>query len=140
MIQSQDTYQVTEKDLKVVTKKQPTAEQIKSMLFAMMVSKHVKSNAIVLTKGEVVQGIGAGQMSRVDSVYLACYKAGERAKGSVLASDGFFPFPDGIEMAAKNGVEAIIQPGGSIRDEDVIKKADELGIAMVFTGVRFFRH
>lgn len=140
LIQTQDTYQVTEKDLKIVTQKKPTAEQIQSMLFAMIVTKHVKSNATVLAKGEVVMGIGAGQMSRVDSVYLACYKAGERAKGSVLATDGFFPFADGVEMAAKNGIEAIIQPGGSIRDEDVIKRADELGLPMVFTGVRFFRH
>lgn len=141
LIQSEDTYQLTEKDLKVVTKIEPTAEQIKAMLFASKVCKRVKSNAIVLAKGETVMGIGAGQMSRVDAVHLACYKAGvERAAGSVMASDAFFPFEDGIEMAAENGIKAVISPGGSIRDEEVIKRADELGLAMVFTGVRFFRH
>jgi phosphoribosylaminoimidazolecarboxamide formyltransferase/IMP cyclohydrolase len=140
LIQSTDTYQVTEKDLKVVTKRQPTAEEIQSMLFATKVVKHVKSNAIVLAQGEMVTGIGAGQMSRVDAVYLACYKAGEHTKGSVMASDAFFPFADGIEMAHKNGVDVIIQPGGSIRDPEIIQRADELGLAMVFTGVRFFRH
>jgi phosphoribosylaminoimidazolecarboxamide formyltransferase/IMP cyclohydrolase len=141
LIQTEDTYIVTEKDLKVVTKKQPTQEQIKSMLFAMMVCKRVKSNAIVLAKGETVMGIGAGQMSRVDAVHLACYKAGpERAKGSVMASDAFFPFPDGIELAAENGIEAVIHPGGSVRDAEVVKRADELGLVMVTTGVRFFRH
>ncbi len=86
-------------------------------------------------------GIGAGQMSRVDAVHLACYKAGaERAKGSVMASDAFFPFADGIELAAASGIEAVIQPGGSIKDEEVIRRVDELGMSMVFTGIRFFRH
>jgi len=141
LIQTEDTYIVTEKDLKVVSKKQPTPEQINAMLFAAMVCKRVKSNAIVLAKGETVMGIGAGQMSRVDAVHLACYKAGaERAKGSVMASDAFFPFPDGIEMAAENGIEAVIHPGGSVKDEEVVKRADELGLVMVTTGVRFFRH
>jgi len=140
LIQSEDTYEVTEKDLKVVTKKAPTKEQIQAMLFAVKVCKRVKSNAIILAKGEEVMGIGAGQMSRVDAVHLACYKAGERAKGSVMASDAFFPFPDGIEMAAENGIEAVIAPGGSVNDEKVIKRADELGLAMVFIGVRMFRH
>jgi phosphoribosylaminoimidazolecarboxamide formyltransferase/IMP cyclohydrolase len=141
LIQSHDTYQVSEKDMKTVTKKQPNAEQIKAMIFAEKVTKHVKSNSIVLAKGEVVMGIGAGQMSRVDAVHLACYKAGpERSKGSVMASDAFFPFADGLEMGAENGIEAVIQPGGSVRDDEVIKRADELGISMVFTGVRFFRH
>ncbi len=140
LIQTQDTYQVTTKDIKVVTQKKPTSAQIQAMLFAMTVAKHVKSNAIVLAKGEVVMGIGAGQMSRVDAVYLACYKAKEHAKDSVMASDGFFPFPDGIEMANEHGIKAVIQPGGSIRDSEVIKRADELGLVMVFTGIRFFRH
>lgn len=140
LIQSEDTYEVTEKDLKVVTKKAPTPEQIQSMLFATKVCKRVKSNAIILAKGEEVMGIGAGQMSRVDAVHLACYKAGDRAKGSVMASDAFFPFADGIEMAAENGIVAVIHPGGSIRDEEVIKRADELGLVMVTTGVRMFRH
>lgn len=140
LVQTQDTYKLTKDDLKVVSKKQPTDEQIQSMLFASKIVKHVKSNAIILAKGEVVQGIGAGQMSRVDAVHLACYKAGERAKGSVMASDAFFPFPDGIELAHEHGVEAVIQPGGSIKDDEVIKRVDELGMAMVLTGVRFFRH
>ena len=140
LVQTQDTYKLTADDLKIVSKKKPTDEQIQSMLFASKIVKHVKSNAIVLAKGEVVQGIGAGQMSRVDAVHLACYKAGDRAKGSVMASDAFFPFPDGIEMAHEHGVEAVIQPGGSIKDDEVIKRVDELGMAMVFTGVRFFRH
>lgn len=140
LVQTQDTYKLQLDDLKVVSKKKPTDEQIEAMLFASKIVKHVKSNAVVLAKGEVVQGIGAGQMSRVDAVHLACYKAGERAKGSVMASDAFFPFADGIEMAHEHGVEAVIQPGGSIKDGDVIKRVDELGMAMVFTGVRFFRH
>jgi phosphoribosylaminoimidazolecarboxamide formyltransferase/IMP cyclohydrolase len=141
LVQTEDTYQISEKDITVVSKKQPTKEQIASMLFATKIVKHVKSNSIVLAKGETVMGIGAGQMSRVDAVHLACYKAGpERAKGSVMASDAFFPFPDGIELAHENGIEAVIQPGGSIRDEEIIKRVDELGMAMVFTGVRFFRH
>lgn len=140
LIQSEDTYEITESDLKVVTQKAPTAEQIKAMLFAVKVCKRVKSNAIVLAKGEEVMGIGAGQMSRVDAVHLACYKAGERAKGSVMASDAFFPFADGIEMAAEGGIEAIIAPSGSVKDDVVIKRADELGLVMVFIGVRMFRH
>ncbi len=140
LIQSEDTYEVSEKDIKVVSKKQPTKDQIKAMIFATKVCKRVKSNAIVLAKGEEVMGIGAGQMSRVDAVHLACYKAGDRAKDSVMASDAFFPFSDGIEMAAENGVVAIISPGGSIRDDEVIKRADELGLVMVFTGIRLFRH
>lgn len=140
LVQTQDTYKLTTDDLKVVSKKKPTDEQIQSMLFASKIVKHVKSNAIILAKGEVVHGIGAGQMSRVDAVHLACYKAKDRAKGSVMASDAFFPFSDGIELAHEHGVEAVIQPGGSIKDDDVIKRVDELGMAMVFTGVRFFRH
>ncbi|MCC7197339.1 bifunctional phosphoribosylaminoimidazolecarboxamide formyltransferase/IMP cyclohydrolase [Candidatus Peregrinibacteria bacterium] len=140
LIQTEDTYEVTENDLKVVTQKAPTAEQIKAMLFAVKVCKRVKSNAIILAKGEEVMGIGAGQMSRVDAVHLACYKAGDRAKGSVMASDAFFPFADGVEMAAENGIEAIIAPSGSVNDEKVIKRADELGLAMAFIGVRMFRH
>ncbi len=140
LIQSKDTYRVSEKDFKVVTQIQPTPEQVKSMIFATQIVKHVQSNAIVLAQGTSAVGIGAGQMSRVDAVYLACYKAGEKAKNSVLSSDAFFPFADGIEMAAKYGVSAIAQPGGSMRDDEVIKRADELGLAMVFTGIRFFRH
>jgi phosphoribosylaminoimidazolecarboxamide formyltransferase/IMP cyclohydrolase len=125
---------------RVVTKRAPTGEEIRGLEFAWRVCKHVKSNAIVLTRGEVTVGVGAGQMSRVVSVRIACEKAGEKAAGSVLASDAFFPFPDGVEAAAKAGVSAVAQPGGSVNDPDVIAAADAAGIAMVFTGVRHFRH
>lgn len=140
LAQDRDLKHVTEADLKVVTKTKPTKEEIESLLFGWVVAKHVKSNAIVLCQGTRTVGVGAGQMSRVVSVKIAADKAGDRAKGSTLASDAFFPKADSIEQAAAAGVKAIIQPGGSIRDAEVIKKADELGIAMVFTGVRHFRH
>ena len=125
---------------KVATKRAPTAEEMRSLEFAWRVCKHVKSNAIVLARGEVTVGVGAGQMSRVVSVQIACEKAGDKARGSVLASDAFFPFPDGVEAAAKAGVTAVAQPGGSVKDDDVIAAADRLGLAMVMTGVRHFRH
>ncbi len=125
---------------KVVSKRAPTDEEKKALAFAWNVCKHVKSNAIVLASGEVTTGVGAGQMSRVMSVQIACEKAGEKSKGSVMASDAFFPFPDGLELAAKNGITAVVQPGGSVKDEDVIRAADAAGIAMIFTGARHFRH
>ena len=125
---------------KVVTKKKPTQTQLKSMVFAMCVAKHVKSNAIVLVKGETTVGIGAGQMSRVDSCIIASRKAGERAKGSILASDAMFPARDGLDAAADTGAVGIIQPGGSKRDEEVITAANERGLVMVFTGIRHFKH
>ncbi|MCL2724426.1 MAG: bifunctional phosphoribosylaminoimidazolecarboxamide formyltransferase/IMP cyclohydrolase [Polyangiaceae bacterium] len=125
---------------KVVTKRAPTAEELAGLEFSWRVCKHVKSNAIVLAKGERTVGIGAGQMSRVISVQIACEKAGEEAKGSVLSSDAFFPFADGIEAAAKRGVTAVAHPGGSIRDTEIIARADDLGLAMVLTGARHFRH
>ena len=125
---------------KIATKRAPTPEEIKSLEFAWSVCKHVKSNAIVLAQGERTVGVGAGQMSRVVSVQLACEKAGALAKGSALASDAYFPFPDGLEAAAKAGVTAVAQPGGSVKDPDVIAAADAHGVAMVFTGVRHFRH
>ena len=140
LVQTNDHIKVGPETLKAVTKRAPTEAEINSMLFAWKVVKHVWSNAIILAKGEQVVGIGAGQMSRVDSSMIACHKAGEKAKGSVMASDAFFPFRDGVDEVANNGVTAIIQPGGSIRDEEVIKAADEHDIAMVFTGVRVFRH
>ncbi|MCM8791056.1 MAG: bifunctional phosphoribosylaminoimidazolecarboxamide formyltransferase/IMP cyclohydrolase [Candidatus Omnitrophica bacterium] len=140
LVQDRDLKTITESDLKVVTKLKPTKEQIASLLFGWVVVKHVKSNAIVLCQGTKTVGVGAGQMSRVVSVMIAAKKAGDRSKGSTLASDAFFPKEDGIEQAAAAGVKAIIQPGGSISDEKVIQKADELGIAMVFTGVRHFKH
>ncbi len=140
LLQDADEYEIKESDLKVLTQVQPTPEQIKSLLFAWKVVKHVKSNAIVLVQGEKTVGVGAGQMSRVDSVIISAMKAGERAKGSVLASDAFFPMRDGLDEAAKAGVKAIIQPGGSKGDPEVIKAANEHQIAMVFTGIRHFRH
>ncbi len=140
LVQTNKFVPVTAADLKVVTKRAPTEEEIHGMLFANKVCKHVWSNSIILAKGETVVGIGAGQMSRVDSSMIAAHKAGEKAKGSVMASDAFFPFRDGIDTAAKAGVTAIIQPGGSIRDQESIDAANEHGMAMVFTGVRLFRH
>ena len=119
---------------KIVTKRAPTPEELKGLEFAWRVCKHVKSNAIILAKGERTVGVGAGQMSRVISVQIACEKAGDQAAGSVLASDAFFPF------AAKHGVTAVAQPGGSVKDADVIAAADRLGLAMVMTGFRHFRH
>jgi phosphoribosylaminoimidazolecarboxamide formyltransferase / IMP cyclohydrolase len=125
---------------KVVTKRQPTPEELADLRFAWAVAKHVKSNAIVLAKDERAVGVGAGQMSRVDSVRIAVSKAGERVKGSVLASDAFFPFRDNVDEAARAGVRAVVQPGGSLRDADSIAACDEHGLAMLFTGVRHFRH
>lgn len=126
--------------LSFVTQRQPTDEEVEQLWFAWKVVKHVKSNAIVLAKDWVIVGVGAGQMNRVQSVRLAAEAAGERAKGAVLASDAFFPFPDNVEVAAIAGVTAIIQPGGSVKDQEVIAAADRLGLAMVFTGIRHFRH
>jgi phosphoribosylaminoimidazolecarboxamide formyltransferase/IMP cyclohydrolase len=126
--------------LRPVTERQPTPEETRDLLFAWRAVKHVKSNAIVLAKDQALLGMGAGQPSRVDSVEIALKKAGDRARGSVLASDAFFPFPDGVELAAKGGITAIIQPGGSVRDEEAIKVANEHHIAMVFTGMRHFKH
>ncbi len=130
-------------DLKGVTKKAPSQAQMEDLLFAFTVAKHVKSNTIVLVRDNATIGIGAGQMSRIDSTRIACWKAGEAkldTKGAVLASDAFFPFADNVEMAAAAGISAIIQPGGSIRDNEVIEAADKAQIAMVFTGMRHFRH
>jgi phosphoribosylaminoimidazolecarboxamide formyltransferase/IMP cyclohydrolase len=140
LLQDEDISSLSEADLEVVTKRKPTPEEIESLLFAFQVVKHVKSNGIVLVQDKRTVGIGAGQPSRVDSVIISVRKAGERARGSVLASDAFFPMRDGVEEGAKAGVKAIIQPGGSKRDPEVIAAADELGLAMVFTGVRHFRH
>jgi phosphoribosylaminoimidazolecarboxamide formyltransferase/IMP cyclohydrolase len=125
---------------RVASKRTPTSDELRDLEFAWRVCKHVKSNAIVLARGERTVGVGAGQMSRVISVQIACEKAGEKTRGSVLASDAFFPFPDGVEAAARAGVTAIAQPGGSKKDADVIAVADAHGMAMVMTGVRHFRH
>ena len=140
LFQECDIEDVDKKDIKAVTKKRPTDAELDSLLFAWRVVKHVKSNAIVLCREKKTVGIGAGQASRVDSVIIAIRKAEGRAKGSVLASDAFFPKPDSIEAAAKSGVSAIIQPGGSIADQEVIDAANKAGIGMVFTGMRHFRH
>ena len=141
LVQSRDMYETTPSTLQVVTKRQPTEAELKSLLFAWKACKHVKSNCILLVLGTKTVGIGAGQMSRVDSSIIAVRKAGaERAKGALLASDAYIPFPDNIEVAGEAGVRAIIQPGGSSGDASVIEAADRFGMAMVFTGVRHFRH
>ena len=145
LVQQRDTQQLTAEDLDVVTERQPTDEQIESMLFAWHTLKHVKSNGILFAKGTETVGIGMGQVSRVDAVRLAAMKADEHAEGkdaecAVMASDAFFPFPDGIEEAAEAGIEAVIQPGGSKNDESVVEAADEHDMAMVMTGQRSFRH
>ena len=143
LVQTSDTGRISAADLKVVTEKAPTPEQISDMLFAWTVVKYVKSNAIIFCKDNMTIGIGAGQMSRVYSTKIAAIKAADaelEVKGSVMASDAFFPFRDGIDAAAEHGISAIIQPGGSMRDEEVIEAANEHGLAMVFTGMRHFRH
>ena len=138
--QDVDAQPITEGSLKLVTKRAPTEQEQRDMLFGFAVCRHVKSNAIVLVKDGVTVGVGAGQMSRVEAVEIALRKAGERARGAVAASDAFFPFSDGPEALAKAGVTAIIQPGGSVKDEEVTSAVDAQGMAMVFTGFRVFRH
>jgi phosphoribosylaminoimidazolecarboxamide formyltransferase / IMP cyclohydrolase len=140
LVQQPDLGELSDAELRTVTKRVPTAEEMHTMRFAWKVSKHVKSNAIVFARESATLGVGAGQMSRVDSVKLAVMKAQVPLQGSVVASDAFFPFPDGVEEAAKVGATAVIQPGGSVRDGDVIAAADRLGLAMVFTGMRHFLH
>jgi phosphoribosylaminoimidazolecarboxamide formyltransferase / IMP cyclohydrolase len=140
LVQDADVHRLHRSDLKVVTKRSPTAEEIRALLFAWKVCKHVKSNAIVYAREGQTVGIGAGQMSRVDAAKIGAMKAQLPLKGTVVASDAFFPFPDGVEEIAKVGATAVIQPGGSQRDPEVIDAADRLGLAMVFTGVRHFRH
>jgi phosphoribosylaminoimidazolecarboxamide formyltransferase / IMP cyclohydrolase len=140
LLQDADTGRVTESELKVVTWRPPTADQLRSLLFAWRVCKHVKSNAIVYARDGQTLGIGAGQMSRVDAARFGAMKAVLPLTGSVAASDAFFPFADGLETVAQNGATAIIQPGGSVKDPEVIAAADRLGVAMVFTSVRHFRH
>jgi phosphoribosylaminoimidazolecarboxamide formyltransferase/IMP cyclohydrolase len=139
LVQSPDARNVQTSDLRTVTRLEPTQAQIADLLFAWRVAKYVKSNAIVFCAGGRTLGIGAGQMSRVDAVRVATLKA-QDLKGSVVASDAFFPFRDGVDALAQAGAKAVIQPGGSMRDDEVIAAADEIGLAMVFTGVRHFRH
>ncbi len=140
LIQDADKKTATAADLKIVTKRVPSAKEMDDLMFAWKVVKFVKSNAIVFAKDGVTLGIGPGQTNRVGAVNIASGNAGEKAKGAVLASDAFFPFSDNVELAAKSGITAIIQPGGSVKDEEVIKACDERGIAMVFTGIRHFKH
>ena len=150
LVQNRDIGRITANDLKVVTKRQPTQQEMDDMLFAFRIAKHVKSNAIVYAKDRATVGVGAGQMNRRDSSRIAAMRAGEAAEmagfdqsfaiGSVVASDAFFPFADGLLSAAEAGATAVIQPGGSMRDDEVIAAADEAGLAMVFTGMRHFRH
>ena len=150
LVQGRDNAVVAQPELKIVTKRKPTAEEFADLIFAFTVAKHVKSNAIVYAKDAATVGIGAGQMSRVDAARMAAWKAEDAAKGrglatsptqgSVAASDAFFPFPDGLQVVADAGATAVIQPGGAMRDADVIAAADRAGLAMVFTGMRHFRH
>ena len=140
LVQTRDTHRLTREDLKVVTKRAPTEEEIRALLFAWTVCKHTKSNAIVYAREGQTVGVGAGQMSRVDSVKIGAMRAVLPIKGSVLASDAFFPFRDGVDEAARQGITAIIEPGGSVRDQEVIDAANEHNLAMVFTGVRHFKH
>ena len=150
LVQDRDNGRITLDDLKVVTKRVPSEAELADMLFAWKVAKHVKSNAIVYVKGGATVGVGAGQMSRVDSTRIAARKAQDMAEvlglevpltqGSVVASDAFFPFSDGLLTAAEAGATAVIQPGGSMRDDEVIEAANKAGLAMVFTGMRHFRH
>ncbi len=140
LVQTRDDHKLRREDLKIVTARQPTEDEIRALLFAWIVCKHTKSNAIVYARDGQTVGVGAGQMSRVDSVKIGAMRAQLPVEGSVLASDAFFPFRDGIEEAAKHGITAVIQPGGSVRDEEVIAAANEHKLAMVFTGVRHFKH
>ena len=150
LFQNRDAGRITESDLNCVTKRKPSPQEMNDLLFAFRVGKHVKSNAIVYAKDGATVGIGAGQMSRLDSSRIAAHKSQDAAEaaglsvplaqGSVVASDAFFPFADGLLSAAEAGATAVIQPGGSIRDDEVIAAADEAGLAMVFTGMRHFRH
>ena len=150
LVQGRDVAHITAADLKIVTQRQPTEAELRDMLFAFTVAKHVKSNAIVYARDGQTAGIGAGQMNRKDSARIAALRAAEAAevaglpeslaKGAACASDAFFPFPDGLLQAAEAGATAVIQPGGSIRDDEVIAAADAAGLTMAFTGVRVFRH
>jgi len=140
LVQTRDDHKLDPAALNVVTIRKPTDEESRALQFAWIVCKHTKSNAIVYARADQTVGVGAGQMSRVDSVKIGAMRAQLPVAGSVLASDAFFPFRDGIDEAARHGITAIIQPGGSVRDEEVIAAANEHGLAMVFTGIRHFKH
>jgi phosphoribosylaminoimidazolecarboxamide formyltransferase/IMP cyclohydrolase len=142
-MQTADNHRLTLNDMQVVTQKQPTQQQLHDLLFAWTVAKYVKSNAIVFCANGMTMGVGAGQMSRLDSARIAAIKAGHAKlslKDTVVASDAFFPFRDGLDVVVDEGAVCVIQPGGSMRDQEVIDAANERGVAMVFTGVRHFRH
>jgi phosphoribosylaminoimidazolecarboxamide formyltransferase/IMP cyclohydrolase len=140
LVQTRNVASETTSGWQVVSARQPTLEELTDLQFAWRAVKHVKSNGIVLAKKLALVGVGAGQMSRVNAVDLACRIAGDRARGSVLASDAYFPFADGVERAIEAGVTAVVQPGGSIRDREVIEAADKAGLALIFTGIRHFKH
>ena len=140
LVQDRDREEFDIRKATVVTKRQPTEAEYDALDFAWRIVKHVKSNAIVYARKDQLVGVGAGQMSRVDSVKIAGMKANLPTQGTVLASDAFFPFRDGVDMASESGITAIIQPGGSVRDEEAIQAADEHDMAMIFTGVRHFKH
>jgi phosphoribosylaminoimidazolecarboxamide formyltransferase/IMP cyclohydrolase len=140
LVQQPDRHHLAASELKTVTERAPTEDELQALLFAWKVAKHVKSNAIVFARAGQTLAVGAGQMSRVDAVKIAVMKAQQSLANSVVASDAFFPFPDGVEEAARAGAAAVIQPGGSVRDAEVIAAANRLGLAMVFTGIRHFRH
>ena len=140
LVQNVDTKILYEKDLKIVSETQPSDENIQTSLFAWKVLRHAKSNGILISKNNTTVGLGAGQVSRVDAVYMALRKGGEKVVGGVLASDAFFPFRDSIDAIKDSGISTVIQPGGSIRDQEVIDACDEYGIAMLFTGTRCFKH
>ena len=140
LVQTSDDHKLDISQLRIVTERKPSDEEIRALLFAWIVCKHTKSNAIVYAREGQTVGVGAGQMSRVDSVKIGAMRARLPVAGSVLASDAFFPFRDGIDEAAKHGITAVIQPGGSVRDEEVIAAANEHNLAMVFTGIRHFKH
>jgi phosphoribosylaminoimidazolecarboxamide formyltransferase / IMP cyclohydrolase len=140
LVQEADLHELRESDLRVVTQRRPTPDEKRAMLFAWKVCKHAKSNAILYARDGQTVGVGAGQMSRVDSCKIGAMKAQLPLTGTVAASDAFFPFPDGVEEIAKAGATAIIQPGGSVRDQEITEAADRHGLAMIFTGVRHFRH
>ena len=140
IVQETDTSTLSEDNLQIVTENKPSDKEMKTMLFGWKVLKHVKSNGILIVKDNTTVGVGAGQVSRVDSVDIAMKKSGESIKDSILCSDAFFPFRDSIDKIAGSGIKAILQPGGSVRDDEVISACNEHGIAMVFTGQRCFKH
>jgi len=140
LVQTREWPDVNKLQLKVATKRKPTKEELEDLKFAWIVNKHTRSNSVVFCKNKTGYGMGVGQMSRVDASKIATFKAAGRAEGGVMSSDAFFPFRDGVDEAAKAGIKAIIQPGGSVKDEEVIKAANEHGMAMVFSGVRLFKH